>query len=569
MEKDIFKKAYYNKISRNGILENDKFDIIQKFGFSSFMSTSMQSKNKSFNEEKNLKTENSRNNIFQNKSFVKRNNSTTKPIILQMKTFKKKNLIKADFPLKKCNNIFSYAQKMDFKADKKKNKISIISKSFLNSYSLKKYSPKNNNINNSHNKSNDNKNNNKKTKIKSILLNQTSLINNINRKKIENYEKIINKNYQIKFKYFFGNNNCNDKNTNKKYTGSNTISIISDENNMSTKREKYNKKISLFENNSNSNHKLEEYEQDYNINDNFSSENISEKYNMNKLNVIEPCKNFNRLEENLCELDNDISERRSNDNNLDKNSNLFSNINNKMFTLIMNKENNCFDKYYLKKQYLFTKLSHLLKNNDSCNISPRSDLNDFSKINDQKLPYEKNYKFINDIQKDIEKLPSINVKRFLNLDYYCIYRIMGYMFDYSSILIKTNSLIKSKIKNTFYNIFSDSINNFSNLYSSFLKVINYYFENRKIIVNKKKLHAFNLIIICKIVTEETNKSYDISYNYISNNKEYDNLWKIDIKRKNNIKIWLHTDLYNISKYSYNFTYSSQIPTFSYGDEIKL
>ena len=146
---------------------------------------------------------------------------------------------------------------------------------------------------------------------------------------------------------------------------------------------------------------------------------------------------------------------------------------------------------------------------------------------------------------------------------------MGYMFDYSSILIKTNSLIKSKIKNTFYNIFSDSINNFSNLYSSFLKVINYYFENRKIIVNKKKLHAFNLIIICKIVTEETNKSYDISYNYISNNKEYDNLWKIDIKRKNNIKIWLHTDLYNISKYSYNFTYSSQIPTFSYGDEIKL
>ena len=62
---------------------------------------------------------------------------------------------------------------------------------------------------------------------------------------------------------------------------------------------------------------------------------------------------------------------------------------------------------------------------------------------------------------------------------------MGYIFDCSSILIRTNSLIKSKIKNAFNNIFSDSINNFANLYSSFLKVINYYFENRKMIVKQK------------------------------------------------------------------------------------
>ena len=571
MDKDIFNKAYYNKISRNGILENDKFDIIKKFGFSSFMSTSMQSRNKSFNEEKILKKETSNKIIFKHKSYVKNDKSTTKPILLKMKTVKKKQpIIKVDISIKKCNNIFSYAQKMDFKADKtdkKKNKISIISKSFLNSYSLKKYSSKNNN-NNSFNKAVDNKKNKKKSKIKSILLNQSSLINSINRKKIESYEKIMNKNYKLKYKFLFGKNNFNDNNITKKYTDSNTISIISDENNMSTKREKYNKKILLFENNSNNKQGIEP---DYNINDNYSSENISEKYNINKFDVIEPCKNFNTLEENLCDLDNDISEGRSNDNNLDKNSNLLSNMNNNNFTLIINKEKEkeFFDKYYLKNQYLFNKLSHLFINNDSCNISPRNDLNDFSKINNQTGLYEKKYKFISDIQKDTEKLPSLNIKSFLNLNDYCLYRLMGYMFDSSSFLIRTNSLIKSKIKNAFNNIFSDSINNFANLYSSFLKVINYYFENRKMIVNKKIMYTFNLIIICKIITKETNKSYNISYNYIYNNKEYDNLWKIDIKRKNNIKIWLHTELYKISKYSYNFTYTSQISTFSYGDEIKL
>ena len=146
---------------------------------------------------------------------------------------------------------------------------------------------------------------------------------------------------------------------------------------------------------------------------------------------------------------------------------------------------------------------------------------------------------------------------------------MGFIFDYSSILIRSNSLVKSKIKNAFYNIFSDTIKNFSFWHSSFLKIINYYFENRKMIINKKIMHTFNLVIICKVITKEINKSYDISYNYISNNKEYDNLWKIDIKRKNDIKIWLHTELFNINKYTYNFTSTPQISSFSYGDEVKF
>ena len=223
----------------------------------------------------------------------------------------------------------------------------------------------------------------------------------------------------------------------------------------------------------------------------------------------------------------------------------------------------------LHKESLFTRLPILLKKNDSCNISSINDLNDFFEINSQKIPYEKEYKFINNIQKNADNFPFLNVSGFLNLNDYSIYRLMGFMFDYSSVFIRSNSVIKSKIKSALYNIFSDAINNFSNLYSSFLQVINYHFENRKLTINKKIMFTFNLIIICKIITKEINKSYDISYNYFSNNKEYNNIWKIDIKRKSNNKIWLHTELFNNNKYTYNFTSTSQISSFSYGDEVKF
>ena len=577
INKEILKNNNYNKISRNEILENDKFEIIQRFGFmSSFMSTTIKSKNRSFNEDKILKGESPINNIFINKSCIKKNKSVSKPIILKTKTLKKKNpIIKEDFPMKKCQNIFSYVQKMDFNTDKKKHKISIISKSFLNSYSVKKYSFQNN----TNNKTIDINRKKSKSRIKSIVFNQSSLINHKNRKKIESYEKIMNNKYKIKYKFLFGKIKLEENN--QKNIDSNTISLATDDNNMSTKREKFNNNIfkdynkhylSFFENETKS--REGETENYYNINDKYSSENISDKYYINNLNVIEPCKNFHSIEENLCELDNDISEKRSNDNNMDKNSNLVNNINamdNSNFLLFVNKEKEkeFIDKYYLRKNFLFSKLSNLLKNNDSCNLSPRTDLNSFSKINNYDEPYQKQYKFISDIQKNTEKLPSLDIKSFLNLNDYSIFRLMGFMYNYSSVLFRANSLIKKKIKNSFCNIFSEPIKQFSDSYSSFLKVINFYFENRKLLINKKIMHTFNLVIICKVITKKTNKSYNISYNYISNDKEYDNLWKIDIKSKNDIKIWLHTELFKENNFSKKFTYSSQISSFSYGDEIKF
>ena len=538
MDNDSLNYPYYSKISRNEISENVKFDIIKKFGFSSFMtSTSIQSKKKSFNEKKSDKAETTKNNILINKSFIDKNKSAKKQIILHIQTVEKNQHVKKI--KKKDNNNYSFTKKIDFKEDKNKNKAFKLTKSYtIEKYSFKKY----NYNNNSYNKSIDIKNNKKKSRIKSILVNQ-SLINNVKIKKYENF---------------------NENNKNKKKINSNKISITKDEINMNEKRELLNKKIFFFDNNSNN--KEDEIEQYYNIDDNYSLENISEKYNIQNYNVKEPCKNFESFEDNVCELNNEISERKSNDNDLDKNS-ILSNNNTLIKLFNKRKQREIFDD--LKKQSLFTKLPILLKNTDSCNISSGDDSNNFYEINNQKKPYEKVYNFIYDIQKDVDKLPSLNVKSFLKLKDYSLYRLMGFIFDSSSLFIRSNFLIKSKIKNVFYNIFSNTINNFSNLYSSFLKVINYYFENRKIIINKKIMFTFNLVIICKVITKEVNKSYEISYNYISNNKDYDNLWKIDIKRKNDIKTWLHTELFNANNYIYNFTSTSQISSFSYGDEVKF
>jgi hypothetical protein len=575
MDEDIFKNNHFNKISRNGVLENEKHSLIKKFGFmSSYMSTSVQSKTKSFIENKSINEDNEllSKKKYKNRILIKKNNSTSKTLILKKKAIKRiKPLNKGDFPLKKCSNIFSYAQKMNFQTIKEKNnKIRVVPKD--ESYLKKKNLSQKSNSNNTTIIENNNKINNR---IKSIVFNQSCDIQK-KKKKIESYENSRNNNNKLKYKFLFSKiqlkKNKNFIRENKKYNfDSNTMTIRSDSNSVSTKKEKFsilNHENIYFNNDLPNENETENY---YIINNKYSSENFYDKYNIKNYKIVEPCKTFNLVEEsneNFYQFDQDISEKRSNDNNNDQNSNLISNnMHNNNFGYIK-KESEIYDLSYLKNNYLFNKLSNLLKNTNLYSISPRNDLNEIDKIKNIE-PYEKNFKLISDIQKDNEKFPLININSFINLNDSSLFRLMGFIYDYYSILMKTNSLIAAKIKNSFNNIFSKPIQDFSNIYSSFLKVINYYFENSKLIINKKNVYTFNLVIICKIITKEINKSYDISYNYISNNKEYDNLWKIDIIKKKEIKLWLHTELFKVNNYQQRFTYSSQISKFSYGDEIKL
>ena len=84
-----------------------------------------------------------------------------------------------------------------------------------------------------------------------------------------------------------------------------------------------------------------------------------------------------------------------------------------------------------------------------------------------------------------------------------------------------------------------------------------------------KNNLFNLIIKCQITTKEIKKSYEIGCNYISNGKIYDNLWKFDVHNKSDIKLWICTELDIINNSYKKLSYTSQVSSFSYKDEIQL
>ena len=202
------------------------------------------------------------------------------------------------------------------------------------------------------------------------------------------------------------------------------------------------------------------------------------------------------------------------------------------------------------------------------NISPRF----FSPENHSMTKYSlkiKSFKFINDIEQINKNIPVINIKKLLALKDKPIFKILSFSYDNYDSIIESNNLLKNKFNNSLINIFTHVIDDFQNKYQNFLKVLNYSFKPKKFNSNKKQQNTFNLIIKSKIITTETKKSYEIGCNYISYGKKYDNIWKFDVHDKKDIKLWLCTELNIVNKIKNNFTYTSQVSSFSYLDEIIL
>ena len=202
------------------------------------------------------------------------------------------------------------------------------------------------------------------------------------------------------------------------------------------------------------------------------------------------------------------------------------------------------------------------------NISPRL----FSPENHSMTKYSlkiKSFKFINDIEQNNKNIPVINIKKILLLKDKPIFKILSFSYDNYSSIIESNILLKNKLNNSLINIFTHVIDDFQNKYQNFLKVTNFSFEQKKFFSNRKLQNTFNLIIKCKIITTEIKKSYEIGCNFISYGKKYDNIWKFDVHDKKDIKLWLCTELNMINKIKNNITYTSQVSSFSYLDEIIL
>jgi hypothetical protein len=222
-----------------------------------------------------------------------------------------------------------------------------------------------------------------------------------------------------------------------------------------------------------------------------------------------------------------------------------------------------------KTQTSLDKNNIILKfiNHPIYNVSPRF-LNEVCLNKDHILP-NKSFAFINEIEQENKKFPVINIKKVLNLNEKCIYNLLRFTYDNYSSIISVHKLIKNKINISLKKIFQNIFDNFKSKYSNFLKAIDFSFNQQKIPIKNRESQILNMEIKCQIITKEVKKSYEIGCNYISYNKKYDYIWKFDVQNKKDIKLWLCTELDKINNSYKKFTYTSQVASFSYQDEIIL
>ena len=202
------------------------------------------------------------------------------------------------------------------------------------------------------------------------------------------------------------------------------------------------------------------------------------------------------------------------------------------------------------------------------NISPRFFSVDKISVSKYSLK-NKSFKFINDIEINNKNIPQINIKKILSLNDKSIFNILAYSYDNYNSIISSSIILKNKINKCLKNIFQQVIDDFQNKYKNILKVLNFSFEKKNMICKHKINTLFNLIITAQIITKLTNKSYEIGCNYISYGKSYDNIWKFDVRNKKDIKLWFCTESGLKNSTNKNITYTSQISSFSYQDELIL
>ena len=193
-------------------------------------------------------------------------------------------------------------------------------------------------------------------------------------------------------------------------------------------------------------------------------------------------------------------------------------------------------------------------------------------INTKIILPPKRFLFIDDIENKIKDMPVINLKKMLNLNNECLFNLISYSYDNYSNIISIHNLVKKKVEKSLKAKFQHAINDFRHKYGTFLNVLDFNFNQKKFNLNNKKnnsLNILNLEIKCEIITQEINKSFEIGCNYISNKKSYDYFWKFDVLNKNDIKIWICTELNKINNVYKKFTYTSQVSSFCYKDIIKF
>ena len=177
------------------------------------------------------------------------------------------------------------------------------------------------------------------------------------------------------------------------------------------------------------------------------------------------------------------------------------------------------------------------------------------------------YKFISDVMKENKSI--FDIKKILKLNDLTIFRLLSFSYDNYISISKSNKLLRNKIIISLRNIFQHVIDDFKSKYKNFLDVLNFSFEPKTININGKTNYLFNLIIECQIISKDIKKSYEIGCEYISFGKKYDNKWKFDVHKKEDIKIWICTEIDVVNNINKKFSYSSQVTSFCHKDKFQL
>ena len=278
----------------------------------------------------------------------------------------------------------------------------------------------------------------------------------------------------------------------------------------------------------------------------------------------------------------------SNNNKLDSNINLLSGnyfFSNPMSSReensnnISNSNNNQYDSNSqdsssrYKQQMDHKKVIHLLSSHSKYNMSNRL-------INDETntfhvIPPNSEYKFIDKIREDSFNIQRINLKKFLGVSQYPFYLFLSFCYDnYNHMILKTNSIISSKIRTCLYRAYISFINDFSQKYKTVLKCEQFTFEQRNITQNRKNLPILDLIIKAKIISSDINVCCTIGYDFSYLNKrnedlKLENVWKFDVLRKKDISYWCGNECEIFHENPKRFSYIKPILPFIKGDSIQI
>ena len=406
----------------------------------------------------------------------------------------------------------------------------------------------------------------KSTMANSIQQSKNNLINNDNtlnkkEKKISLIEYNKNKNNNTKNNI---NNNQNNNNiiriNNNNILEKNSIKVFDFET-ISSKKESKNKiKYNKINSKKTVSSKLEEKENEE-INSDSDTKKESKELNFKTKNLLSGDFDVDRESDSILDLENN--------NNPDKIEESYLNNNKLSQNGEYEPENNLniISPYHNSKDYRNNKFTKLFVKNPNYLISNRL-IDEFNEENF--ISSNKNYKFISKIREENQQIIQMKIKNILKLSDYSIYNLLSFCYDKYNDLIKyTNKYISTKIKKSFSNIFEKKIFSFQKKYNKLFEVKNFFFEQKNFIKHKRTYPFLNLIISCKIITEKRDISIEFGYNYTLNSKNYNNIWKIDIKKKSNIILWISSELEKFNNYSKRFCYIPPISTFSNGDSFIL